>query len=112
MGQTLNGSLDLSSTNGFTPGDCNQRGIGYSASQVDANKTQWVEWAALMRARGFDPNNYSSQLGATEKNVPTNVYQNPGVGMQAINAGKPVVTTKNPDGSTKTANGSIAGTSV
>jgi hypothetical protein len=113
MGQTLNGSLDLSSTNGFTPGSCDQTGPGWPANMVGAWATQRQEWIAAMAKRGFpnaDPSNLNS-LGAPMP-APTNVYKNPGVGMQAINAGKAIVTTKNHDGSTASVNGTVPGSTV
>jgi hypothetical protein len=113
MGQTLNGSLDLSSTNGFTPGSCDQTGPGWPANMVGAWATQRQEWIAAMAKRGFpnaDPTNLN--LLGFKPPAPINVIANPGTGVQPINAGKPLVTTKNPDGSTASANGSIAGTAV
>jgi hypothetical protein len=45
-------------------------------------------------------------------NVPQPKFNNPGVSNSAPNSGSPVVTTKNADASTRTANGTIPGTSV
>ena len=63
MGQTLNGNVDTSATNGFTPGSCDQTGPGWPANMVGAWATQRAEWIAAMakressslkeRARGF-----------------------------------------------------------
>jgi hypothetical protein len=110
MGQTLNGNVDTSATNGFTPGKCDQTNGGWPANMAGpggAWATQYAEWAALVRARGFDPNNYSSMMGAPERNIPTNVISNPGKAVEAPNAETPLV--KNSDGSVR---GRMAGTSV
>jgi hypothetical protein len=102
MGQTLRGSLDLSSTNGFTQGVPQATG-----SPAWLNAVQQAEWAALVRSRGFDPNNYSSMMGAPERNIPTNVISNPGKAVEAPNAETSLV--KNADGSVV---GRMAGSSV
>jgi len=116
MGQTLNGSLDLSSTNGFTPGSCDQTNGGFPASLPGIAASQLADWQKQMALRGYPPNvQYSdikTSLGAPERNIPTNVIQLPGQGVSPINAGKPLATTKNPDGSTASANGQISGTAV
>ena len=88
--------------------NADQTGIGYPASQVQATQTQYQEYLALLAARGLGPQ--TSMLGAPVS-APQSVIANPGKGVQAANAGSPVVTTKNPDGSTKSANGQISGTS-
>jgi hypothetical protein len=49
---------------------------------------------------------------ASTSNVPQPKFNNPGVSNSAPNSGSPVVTTKNADASTRTANGTIPGTSV
>jgi hypothetical protein len=102
MGQTLGGNVDTSSTNGFTQGVPQKTGSAAWLWDV-----QYAEWAALVRARGFDPNNYPTQMGAPEKNAPTNVIANPGLGVEAPNAETPLV--KNADGSIT---GKMAGTSI
>src|ERR1700686_3083048 len=113
MGQTLNGNVDTSATNGFTPGKCDQTNGGWPGNMAGpggAWATQIAEWKALMAARGFpnaDPNNVGSLMGAPEKNIPTNVYANPGKGVEPPNAETPIV--KNPDGSVR---GRLANTSV
>ena len=109
MGETLNGNTDLSSTNGFTS-KVDQTGPGWPANMAGpggAWATQRAEWAALVRARGFDPNNYSSQLGAPERNIPTNVYANPGKAVETPNAETPL--TKDLNGNLR---GRIPGTTV
>jgi hypothetical protein len=104
MGQTLNGSLDLSSTNGFTQGVPQKTG-----SPAWLWDVQQAEWAALVRSRGFDPNQLlaGSLMGAPEKNIPTNVISNPGKAVEPPNAETSLV--KNADGSIT---GRMAGTSV
>jgi hypothetical protein len=102
MGQTLAGNVDTSSTNGFTQGVPQKAG-----SAVWLWDVQHAEWAALVRARGFDPNNYGSMMGAPEKNIPTNVIANPGLPVEAPNAETSLV--KNADGSVV---GRMAGTSI
>jgi hypothetical protein len=86
MGQTLNGNADTSATNGFTPGKRDQTGPGWPMNMVGAMATQRAEWVALVTKRGFDPNNYRSQLGAPERNIPTNVISNPGKAVEPPNA--------------------------
>jgi hypothetical protein len=88
--------------------NADQTGIGYPASQIDANKTQWKEYLAILAARGLGPQ--TSMLGAPIS-APQSVIANPGQGVSPINAGKPLAVTKNPDGSTASANGQISGTS-
>jgi hypothetical protein len=44
--------------------------------------------------------------------VPQPTFSNPGLGDAAPNAGTPLVTTKNPDGSTRTVNGTVAGVTI
>jgi hypothetical protein len=112
MGQTLNGNVDTSATNGFTPGKCDQTGAGWPANMAGpggAWATQRAEWIALMAKNGFpgaDPTNLNS-LGAPERNIPTNVISNPGKAVEAPNAETSLV--KNADGSVV---GRMTGTSV
>ena len=109
MGQTLNGNVDTSATNGFTPGKCDQTGPSWPANMVGAWATQRAEGIALMAKNGFpgaDPTNQNS-LGAPARNIPTNVYANPGKAVEAPNAETPLA--KNLDGSLR---GRIPGTTV
>ena len=109
MGQTLNGNVDTSATNGFTPGSCDQTGPGWPSNMVGAWATQRAEWIAAMAKRGFpnaDPTNLNS-LGAPERNIPTNVISNPGKAVEAPNAETSLV--KNADGSVV---GRMTGTSA
>lgn len=109
MGQTLNGNVDTSATNGFTPGKCDQTNGGWPANMVGAWATQRAEWIALMATNGFpgaDPTNLNS-LGAPERNIPTNVISNPGKAVEPPNAETSLV--KNADGSVT---GRMTGTSV
>ena len=109
MGQTLNGNVDTSATNGFTPGKFDQTCPGWPANMVGAWATQRAEWIARMAKNGFpgaDPTNQNS-LGAPERNIPTNVYANPGKAVEAPNAETPLA--KNLDGSLR---GRIPGTTV
>lgn len=102
MGQTLNGNVDTSATNGFTPGSCDQTGPGWPANMVGAWATQRAEWIAAMAKRGFpnaDPTNLNS-LGAPIS-VPQPIFN------QVAPVPAPLV--KNPDGSIT---GRIANTSV
>jgi hypothetical protein len=108
MGQTLNGNVDTSATNGFTPGRCNQTGPGWPLNMVGAMATQRAEWIAAMAKRGFlnaDPTNLDS-LGAPMP-TPTNVYANPGKAVETPNAETPLV--KSSDGRVRRR---MAGTSV
>jgi len=102
MGQTLAGNVDTSSTGGFTAGVPQTPG-----SPAWLWDVQHAEWVALMIKRGFDPNNYPTQMGAPEKNIPTNVISNPGKGVEPPNAETPLA--HNPDGSitAKMANSSV-----
>jgi hypothetical protein len=84
--------------------NADQTGIGYPASQIDANKTQYQEYLAALKLRGLGPQ--TSMLGAPIS-APTSVIANPGKGVEADNAETPLV--KNPDGSVR---GRMAGTSV
>jgi hypothetical protein len=87
MGQTLNGNIDTSATNGFTPGSCDQTGPGWPANMVGAWATQRAEWIAAMAKRGFpgaDPTNLNSLGGPMQ--TPTNRYANPGTAVEAPNA--------------------------
>ena len=104
MGQTLNGNVDTSATNGFIPGSCDQTGPGWPANMVGAWATQRAEWIAAMAKRGF-PINLNS-LGAPMP-TPTNVISNPGKAVEAPNAETPLA--KNSDGSLR---GRIPGTTV
>ena len=112
MGQTLNGNIDTSATNGFTPGKCDQTNGGWPGNMAGpggAWATQIAEWKALMIKNGF-PNpdiNNQNGLGAPERNIPTNVISNPGKAVEAPNAETPLA--HNPDGSIT---GKMAGTSV
>jgi hypothetical protein len=98
-------------------GKCDQTGAGWPANMAGAGgawATQRAEWIALMAKNEFpgaDPTNLNG-LGAPERNIPTNVVANPGLPVEAANAKTPLVVTKNPDGSTKSANGKISNTSV
>jgi hypothetical protein len=111
MGQTLNGNVDTSATNGFTPGSCDQTNGGWPANMAGAGgawATQRAEWIAAMAKRGFpnaDPTNLNS-LGAPMP-TPTNVISNSGKAVEAPNAETPLV--RNSDGSVR---GRMAGTSV
>jgi hypothetical protein len=108
MGQTLNGNIDTSATNGFTPGSCDQTGPGWPANMVGAWATQRAEWTAAMAKRGFlnaDPTNLNSLGGPMQS--PTNVISNPGKAVEAPNAETLLV--KNSDGSVR---GKLPGTSV
>jgi hypothetical protein len=111
MGQTLNGNVDTSATNGFTPGKCAQTGAGWLANMAGAGgawATQRAEWIALMAKNGFpgaDPTNLNS-LGAPMP-TPTNVISNPGKAVEAPNAETPIA--KNLDGSLR---GRIPATTV
>lgn len=90
MGQTLNGNVDTSATNGFTPGKCDQTGAGWPANMAGAGgawATQRAEWIALMAKNGFpgaDPTNLNSLGGPMQ--TPTNVIANPGTAVEAPNA--------------------------
>ena len=53
MGQTLNGNVDTSATNGFTPGSCDQTGPGWPANMVGAWATQRAEWIAANGQTGI-----------------------------------------------------------
>ena len=86
MGQTLNGNVDTSATNGFT-GSADQTGPGWPANMVGAWATQRAEWIAAMAKPGFlnaDPTNLNSLGGPMP--TPTNVYANPGKAVEAPNA--------------------------
>jgi hypothetical protein len=105
MGQTLNGSLDLSSTNGFTPGKCDQTNGGFPANMAGpggAWATQIAEWKALMAKNGF-PNADITQQNLLGKPiaVPQPIFN------QAAPTPSPLV--KNPDGSIT---GQMQGSSV
>jgi hypothetical protein len=110
MGQTLNGSLDLSSTNGFTPGKCDQTNGGWPANMAGpggAWDTQKKEWIALMAKNGFPNADITNQnLLGKPIAVPQPIFN------QTEPTPSPIVTTKNPDGSTASANGQIPNTSV
>ena len=97
MGQTLNGNVDTSATNGVTRRKCDQTGPGWPANMVGAWATRQAEWRAAWIKAGLDPNNTGSMLGAPERNIPTNVIANPGKGVEAPNAETSLV--KNADGS-------------
>jgi hypothetical protein len=84
--------------------NADQTGIGYPASQIDANKTQFKEYLAILSARGLGPQ--TSMLGAPIL-APQSVIANPGKGVEADNAETPLV--RNSDGSVR---GRMAGTSV
>ncbi len=84
--------------------NADQTGIGYPASQIDANKTQWREYLAILAARGLGPQ--TSMLG-TPISAPQSVIANPGNGVEAENAEAPLA--KQSDGSVR---GRMAGTSV
>jgi hypothetical protein len=108
MGQTLNGNVDTSATNGFTPGSCDQTGPGWPANMVGAWATQRAEWIALMAKNGFpgaDPKNLNGLGGPMQS--PTNIISNPGKAVEAPNAETSLV--KNSDGSVV---GRMTGTSV
>jgi len=110
MGQTLNGNVDTSATNGFTPGKCDQTNGGWPANMAGpggAWATQQAEWRAAWIKAGLDPNNTGSIMGTPEKNIPTNVIANPGLPVEAPNAETSLV--KNADGSVV---GRMQGTSV
>jgi len=110
MGQTLNGNVDTSATNGFTPGKCDQTNGGWPANMAGAGgawATQIAEWKAEMAKRGFPNADITNQnsLGAPIA-VPQPIFN------QAAPTPSPIITTRKTDGSTVTANGSIAGTSI
>jgi hypothetical protein len=92
MGQTLNGNVDTSATNGFTPGNCDQTNGGWPANMVGAWATQRAEWIAAMAKRGFpnaDPTNLN--LLGFKPPAPINVIANPGKGVEPPNAETPLV---------------------
>jgi hypothetical protein len=110
MGQPLNGNVDTSATNGFTPGKCDQTNGGWPGNMAGpggAWATQRAEWIAAMAKRGFPNADITNQnsLGAPIQ-VPKPIFN----AVEPVPA--PITTTKNSDGSTATANGSIAGTSI
>jgi hypothetical protein len=111
MGQTLNGNVDTSATNGFTPGKCDQTNGGWPGNMAGpggAWATQQAEWKALMAKNGFPNADITNQnsLGAPMP-TSTNVIANPGKGVEPANAETPLA--HNPDGSIT---GRMAGTSV
>jgi hypothetical protein len=63
------------------------------------------------RTRNTIPTDAPTQSTVNSAPILSSV-NNPGVGIVAPNSGTPVTTTKNPDGSTATAHGKIAGTSI
>jgi hypothetical protein len=86
--------------------NADQTGIGYPASQIDANRTQYQEYLAALNLRGLSLASQASILGAPIS-APQSVIANPGKGVEADNAETPLV--KNSDGSVR---GRMAGTSV
>jgi hypothetical protein len=86
--------------------NADQTGIGYPASQIDANKTQWKEYLAALQLRGLSLASQVSMLGAPIS-APQSVIANPGLGVEAPNAEVSLV--RNSDGSVR---GRMAGTSV
>jgi len=109
MGQTLRGSLDLTSTNGFTPGSCDQTNGGFPASLPGIAASQLADWQKQMALRGYPPNvQYSdiqTSLGAPIQ-VPKPIFN----AVEPVPA--PITKTKNPDGSTASANGLVPNSSV
>jgi hypothetical protein len=111
MGQTLNGNVDTSATNGFTPGKCDQTGPGWPGNMAGpggAWETQKKEWVALMAARGYPNADITNQnLLGKPISAPMSVIANPGLPVEPPNASSPLA--HNPDGSVT---GRIQGTSV
>ena len=79
--------------------------------QTSQNIDQTVGFPDLRTPTNPIPSDAPTQSTVNSAPLVSNV-SNPGVGVVPPNAGTPVVTTKNPDGSTATAHGKIAGTSI
>jgi len=86
IAETLNGSIDTSSTNGFT---------NLSQAKYDTDRrTEVAIWNAFVNSL---PASRQLQAGPPPlRPQSTNVYADPGIGVEAPNAETPLMVTKNP----------------
>jgi hypothetical protein len=83
--------------------------MGQTSQNVDQSNPDWI-WTATPNPKHPNPISGSADVQSTINSAPIQIpFNQPTV---APNSGTPVAITKNPDGSTATAHGKVAGTSI